>query len=144
MVLDNLYSSLSWTNRRRVDNIKRRTSSLSAWIKKWFSFYKKEITSDIGKVKTKLSSSKNKTVMVNRDKKQTIFFESKQYIGLTYDKGIITLISKPPTNLIEEAKKMNTTVVEIQQHGKDCTCVDCMNIFMQDLTKVMTQRNKNE
>ena len=144
MVLDNLYSSLSWTNRRRVDNIKRRTSSLSAWIKKWFSFYKKEITSDIGKVKTKLSSSKNKTVMVNRDKKQTIFFDSKQYIGLTYDKGIITLISKPPTNLIEEAKKMNTTVVEIQQHGKDCTCADCMNIFMQDLTKVMTQRNKNE
>ena len=144
MVLDNLYSSLSWTNKRRVDNIKKRTSSFSAWIKDWFSFYKKEIKSDIGKVKTKLSSRKNKTVIVNRDKKQNIFFDSREYIGLTYNKGVITLISKPPSNLIEEAKKMNTTVVEIKQHSKDCTCVDCMNIFMQDLTKVMTQRNKNE
>jgi len=144
MVLKSLYNSLSWTNKRRVDNIKRLTSSFSVWITGWLSFYKKEIKSDVGKVKTKLSSSKNKTVPVRRDKKQVIFFDSKQYIGLTYDKGVITLISKPSENLVEEAKKINTTVVEFQQHGKDCTCIDCMNIFMRELTNEMSQRNKNE
>jgi hypothetical protein len=59
-----------------------------------------------------------------------MFFDSKEYIGLTVNKGEIKLIEKPPESFITTYAPKNKTRV---LHGRDCDCEDCLETLITEL-----------
>lgn len=120
---------LSWSMQRRVDRWKVRYEKISSWS----TFVKKEIVKDFLKIKNLLQKNNKKKVKkmkIDKDKKETMFFNSDEYIGLTIDKGEINLIQKPPESFVEESKRVSLGSV---MHGKECECEYCLDKLIAEL-----------
>ena len=120
---------LSWSMQRRVDRWKVRYVKISSWS----AFVKKEIVKDFLKIKNLLQKNNKKKVKkrkIDKDKKETMFFNTDEYIGLTIDKGEVNLIQKPPESFVEESKRVSLRSV---MHGKECECEDCLDKLISEL-----------
>ena len=112
---------LSWSMKRRIERWKVKYAKLYAWN----TFVKNEIIKDYNKIKgfiLKFKKNKGVTKMkIDKNKTETMFFRSDEYIGLTVNKGEIKLIEKPPI----EGNKFN--------HDKNCECDDCLESLLNSL-----------
>ena len=110
------------------------TNGFRKFLQQWFNFIKKEVKKDVIKVKSKIVVPVKETTLVMGNTKQTMFFDSKEYIGLTVNNGIITLIVKPPESFVEEARTaMKKRPPSEHLHGKDCDCSECLDTLIQQL-----------
>ena len=125
---------LSWSMKRRVERWKVRYAKLYAWN----TFAKNEIIKDYNKIKgfmLKFKKNKGVTKMkIDKTKKETIFFKSDEYIGLTVDKGEIKLIEKPPQALVigNKPPKVFFTNTRVA-HDRNCECDDCLESLLNSL-----------
>lgn len=122
---------LSWSMKRRIERWKIRHAKINEWI----VFYKEEITKDYNRMKgflQKLNKKKVKKMKMDKNKKETMFFDSKEYIGLTVNKGEIKLIEKPPLSFYS-FKDEETIAPTWSPHDKNCDCEDCLETLLNTL-----------
>jgi len=120
---------LSWSMQRRLERWKIKYAKIINWC----VFVKGEVISDYNKIKNFLNRNKKqkvKKLKIDKNKKETMFFDSKEYIGLTVKKGEIKLIEKPPESFITTYAPKNKTRV---LHGRDCDCEDCLETLITEL-----------
>lgn len=120
---------LSWSMERRIERWKIKYAKIINWC----VFVKGEVISDYNKIKNFLNRNKKqkvKKMKIDKNKKETMFFDSKEYIGLTVKKGEIKLIEKPPESFIATYASKNKTRV---LHGRDCDCEDCLETLITEL-----------
>ncbi len=123
---------LSWSMQRRLERWKIKYAKII----NWSMFIKKEIVSDYNKIK-KLLERKNKKkvkkMKIDKNKKETMFFDSKEYIGLTVNKGEIKLIEKPPQEIISFKNDEIKTKPTWFEHDRNCDCEECLDSLITDL-----------
>lgn len=119
---------LSWSMQRRIERWKIKYAKLI----ELSVFIKEEIVKDYNKVKDflqKRNKKKGKKMKINKNKKETMFFDSKEYIGLTVKKGEIKLIEKPPEKIVSFKNNEPTW----SEHDRNCDCEECLDSLITDL-----------
>tara|TARA_Y100000022_G_scaffold53298_1_gene45233 strand:+ start:929 stop:1342 length:414 start_codon:yes stop_codon:yes gene_type:complete len=123
---------LSWSMQRRIERWKIKYAKIIDWS----IFIKQEVVKDFNKVKGFLQKIKYKKevkkMKIDENKKETIFFDSEKYIGVTVDKGELGLIKKPPQNKITEVLQ---TVIKPSwsEHDRNCDCEECLDTLIEEL-----------
>lgn len=135
---------LSWSMQRRIERWKIKYAKIIDWS----IFIKQEVVKDFNKVKSFLQKIKNKKevkkMKIDENKKETIFFDSEKYIGVTVDKGELGLIKKPPQNKTMAVTTYTTKgkITEVLQtvikpswseHDRNCDCEECLDTLIEEL-----------